>query len=40
YGLVGEIPGRHCCKEKIVRVPSGNETLIIRSNGRKDANES
>nr|GEX66868.1 ribonuclease H-like domain-containing protein [Tanacetum cinerariifolium] len=29
----GEIPGRHCCKEKIVRVPSGNETLIIRSNG-------
>nr|GFA98405.1 putative reverse transcriptase domain-containing protein [Tanacetum cinerariifolium] len=40
YGLVGEIPGRHCCNEKIVRVPSGNETLIIRSNGSKDANES
>nr|GEV91791.1 putative reverse transcriptase domain-containing protein [Tanacetum cinerariifolium] len=39
YGLVGEIPGRHCCNEKIVRVPSGNETLIIRSNGSKDANE-
>nr|GEX70844.1 putative reverse transcriptase domain-containing protein [Tanacetum cinerariifolium] len=34
YGLVGEIPGCHCCNEKIVRVPSGNETLIIRSNGR------
>nr|GFA29560.1 reverse transcriptase domain-containing protein [Tanacetum cinerariifolium] len=40
YGLVGKIPGRHCCNEKIVRVPSGNETLIFRSNGRKDANES
>nr|GEV84043.1 putative reverse transcriptase domain, ribonuclease H-like domain, aspartic peptidase domain protein [Tanacetum cinerariifolium] len=33
YGLVGEIPGRHCCNEKVVRVSSGNETLIIRSNG-------
>nr|GEZ33759.1 putative reverse transcriptase domain-containing protein [Tanacetum cinerariifolium] len=22
YGIVGEIPGRHCCNEKIVRVPS------------------
>nr|GFA16370.1 hypothetical protein [Tanacetum cinerariifolium] len=31
YGLVGEIPGRHCCNEKIVRVPSGNKTWIIRS---------
>nr|GFB21966.1 hypothetical protein [Tanacetum cinerariifolium]GFB21998.1 hypothetical protein [Tanacetum cinerariifolium] len=40
YGLVGEIPGRHCCNEKIVRVPSGNETLIFRSNGSKDAKES
>nr|GEZ31287.1 putative reverse transcriptase domain-containing protein [Tanacetum cinerariifolium] len=30
YGLVGEIPGHHYCNEKIVRVPSGNETLIIR----------
>nr|GFB84892.1 hypothetical protein [Tanacetum cinerariifolium] len=40
YGLDGEIPGRHCCKEKIVRVPSENETLIIHSNGSKDANES
>nr|GEY60409.1 putative reverse transcriptase domain-containing protein [Tanacetum cinerariifolium] len=29
----GEIPGRHCCNEKFVRVPSGNETLIIHSNG-------
>nr|GEY99086.1 integrase, catalytic region, zinc finger, CCHC-type, peptidase aspartic, catalytic [Tanacetum cinerariifolium] len=38
--LVGEIPGRHCGNEKIVRVPSRNETLIIRSNGSKDANES
>nr|GEV20709.1 putative reverse transcriptase domain-containing protein [Tanacetum cinerariifolium] len=26
---VGEIPGRHCCNEKTVRVPSGNETLIF-----------
>nr|GFA90098.1 reverse transcriptase domain-containing protein [Tanacetum cinerariifolium] len=40
YGLVGEIPGRHCCNEKIVRVPSENETLIIHGNGSKDANES
>nr|GFC14699.1 putative reverse transcriptase domain-containing protein [Tanacetum cinerariifolium] len=24
------MPGRHCCNEKIVRVPSGNETLIFR----------
>nr|GFA50677.1 hypothetical protein [Tanacetum cinerariifolium] len=40
YGLVGEIPGRHCCNEKIVRVPSRNETLIFRSNGSKDENES
>nr|GEZ98271.1 hypothetical protein [Tanacetum cinerariifolium] len=40
YGLVGEIPGRHCCNEKIVRVPSRNETLITRNNGSKDANES
>nr|GFB38497.1 putative reverse transcriptase domain-containing protein [Tanacetum cinerariifolium] len=39
YGLVGEIPGRHCCNEKIVRVPSENETWIIRSNGSKDAND-
>nr|GFA53499.1 putative reverse transcriptase domain-containing protein [Tanacetum cinerariifolium] len=31
YGLIGEIPGRHCCNEKIVRVPSGNETLIFHS---------
>nr|GFA92160.1 putative reverse transcriptase domain-containing protein [Tanacetum cinerariifolium] len=38
--FVSEIPGRHCCNEKIVRVPSGNEMLIIRSNGSKDANES
>nr|GFC09597.1 hypothetical protein [Tanacetum cinerariifolium] len=37
---IGEIPGRHCCKEKIVRVPSGNETLIFHSNGSEDANES
>nr|GEW04843.1 hypothetical protein [Tanacetum cinerariifolium] len=29
YGLVGEIPGRPCCNEKIVRVPPGNETLIF-----------
>nr|GFA06548.1 putative reverse transcriptase domain-containing protein [Tanacetum cinerariifolium] len=40
YGLVGEIPGRPCCNEKIVRVPTGNETWIICSNGSKDANES
>nr|GFB27543.1 putative reverse transcriptase domain-containing protein [Tanacetum cinerariifolium] len=39
YRLVGEIPGRHCGNEKIVRVPSENETLIIRSNGSKDASE-
>nr|GFC18635.1 hypothetical protein [Tanacetum cinerariifolium] len=39
YGLIGEIPGRQYCNEKIVRVPSGNEALIIRSNGSKDANE-
>nr|GFA39092.1 hypothetical protein [Tanacetum cinerariifolium] len=38
--LVGEIPGRHCCNEKIVRGPSGNKTLIFHSNGSKDANES
>nr|GEY67192.1 reverse transcriptase domain-containing protein [Tanacetum cinerariifolium] len=31
YGLVGEIPGRHCCNEKIVRVPSGNETTSVYS---------
>nr|GEW34028.1 putative reverse transcriptase domain-containing protein [Tanacetum cinerariifolium] len=31
----GEIPGRHCCNEKIVRVPSGNETLIFRSKGKQ-----
>nr|GEW66073.1 retrotransposon protein, putative, Ty3-gypsy subclass [Tanacetum cinerariifolium] len=35
YGLVDEIPGRHCCNEKIVRVPSGNKTLIFCSNGSK-----
>nr|GEZ89232.1 putative reverse transcriptase domain-containing protein [Tanacetum cinerariifolium] len=29
YRLVGEIPGRHCCNEKIVRVISGNEMLIF-----------
>nr|GEW98104.1 putative reverse transcriptase domain-containing protein [Tanacetum cinerariifolium] len=40
YGIVGEIPGRHCCNKKIVRALSGNETLIFRSNGSKDANES
>nr|GFB84410.1 hypothetical protein [Tanacetum cinerariifolium] len=41
YGIVGEIPGRHCCNEKIVRVPSRSETLIFfRSNGSKDASES
>nr|GFC15595.1 putative reverse transcriptase domain-containing protein [Tanacetum cinerariifolium] len=28
YGLVGEIPGRHCCNKKIVRVPFGNEIEI------------
>nr|GFA58433.1 putative reverse transcriptase domain-containing protein [Tanacetum cinerariifolium] len=30
---------RHCCNEKIVRVPSRNETWIIRSNGSKDASK-
>nr|GFC83984.1 putative reverse transcriptase domain-containing protein [Tanacetum cinerariifolium] len=41
YGTkFGETPGRHCCNEKIVRVPSRNETWVIRSNGSKDANES
>ncbi|GJS00224.1 hypothetical protein Tco_0316732 [Tanacetum coccineum] len=40
YGLVGEIPGHHCCDEKIVRVPFGNETLIIRSNRSNRVNES
>ncbi|GJW88184.1 hypothetical protein Tco_0163524 [Tanacetum coccineum] len=40
YGLVGEIPGHYCCDKKVVRVPFGNETLIIRSNGSNRANES
>ncbi|GKF30707.1 hypothetical protein Tco_0100505, partial [Tanacetum coccineum] len=30
----------HFCDEKIVRVPFGNETLIIRSNGSNNANYS
>nr|GEZ13029.1 putative reverse transcriptase domain-containing protein [Tanacetum cinerariifolium] len=32
----GEIPGHHCCNEKFIRVPSGNETLIIHSNGIRE----
>nr|GEW69734.1 putative reverse transcriptase domain-containing protein [Tanacetum cinerariifolium] len=31
HGLVGEIPGHHCCDEKMVRVPSGNEIGLVGS---------
>ncbi|GJS13303.1 putative reverse transcriptase domain-containing protein [Tanacetum coccineum] len=33
YGLVGKVPCRYFCAEKIVRIPFGDEILIVRGDG-------
>ncbi|GJZ40951.1 putative reverse transcriptase domain-containing protein, partial [Tanacetum coccineum] len=38
YGLVGEVPSGHRVSEKIVRIPWGNETLIVHGDGSNQGN--